>query len=80
MKLLDTYSYNDFNKYSKKYNVNVENHSRMVHKKDGCYYSKPYKFIPFDSLEDINFFERTHNIKFTYCQNPKCGFNDKTIK
>ena len=74
MKLLDEKSYTEFQKYSK-YNVNVYKQSRMVHKKEGCYYSKPYRFIPFDSLEEIERFEKTHDIKFTYCQNPKCGFN-----
>lgn len=75
MKILDEYSYTDFVKYSKNYNINVYKQSRMVHKKDGCYYSKPYRFIPFDSLEEIREFEEKHNIQFTYCQNPKCGFN-----
>ncbi len=74
MKILDEHSYTDFTKYSKEYNVNVEKHSRMVHKKAGCYYSKPYRFIPFDSLEEIKKFEKEYNIQFTYCQNPKCGF------
>ena len=75
MKILDEFSFTDFAKYSKSYNVNVEKHSRMDHKKDGCYYSKPYRFIPFVSLEEIKEFEKEHNIQFTYCQNPKCGFN-----
>ena len=65
MKILDDYSFTDFAKYSKRYNVNVEKHSRMVHKKDGCYYSKPYRFIPFVSLEEIKEFEKEHNIQFT---------------
>ena len=75
MKILEMHSYTDFKKYSKKYNVNVVSHSRMVHKKDGCYYSKPHRFIPFDSLEEIKHFETEHNVQFTYCQNPECGFN-----
>ena len=75
MKLLDEYSYTDFAKYSRNYNINVYKQSRMVHKKDGCYYSKPSQFIPFDSLEEIKEFEKQHNIQFTYCQNSKCGFN-----
>ena len=75
MLLLDSFSFTDFKKNSKHYNVNVYKQSRMVHKKDGCYYSKPHKFIPFDSLEEIKKFEKRHNIQFTYCQNPKCGFN-----
>lgn len=75
MKILDEYSYTDFVKYSKNYNINVYKQSRMVHRKDGCYYSKPFQFIPFDSLEEIERFEKIHGIKFTYCQNPQCGFN-----
>jgi len=75
MKILHEHSYTDFAKYSKVYNVNVEGHSRMVHKKGGCYCSKPYRFIPFDSLEEIKKFEKEHNIQFTYCQNYECGFN-----
>ena len=76
MKLLDAYSFTDFSKYSKHYNVNVFKQSRMVHKKDGCACSKPYKFIPFDSLEEIEKFEKEHNIEFTYCQNYECGFKN----
>jgi len=75
MKLLDTLSFTDFKVNSKKYNVNVYKQSRMVHRKGGCYYSKPYRFIPFDTIEEIECFEKTHNVKFTYCQNPKCGFS-----
>ena len=74
MKLLDNLSFTDFNKYSKSYNINVYKQSRMVHKKGGCYYSKPYRFIPFDTLEGIKKFEKEHKIQFTYCQNPECGF------
>ncbi len=74
MKLLDAISFTDFNTYSRNYNINVYKQSRMVHKKGGCYYSKPYQFIPFDSLEEIEQFEKMYNIKLTYCQNPKCGF------
>lgn len=74
MKLLDEHSFCDFSKYSKKYNVNVYKHSRMIHKKDGCYYSKPYQFIPFDTLEEIERFERENGIQFTFCQNHACGF------
>ena len=77
MELLDEYSFTDFNKYSKKYNVNVYKQSRMVHKKDGCHCSKPYQFIPFETLEEIEEFEKIHNIKFTFCQNLKCGFKNK---
>ena len=73
MKLLDEYSYTNFVKYSRNYNINVYKQSRMVHKKNGCYHSNLYQFIPFDSLEEIKCFEKTHNVKFTYCQNPKCG-------
>lgn len=75
MKILDEYSYTDFAKYSKSYNINVYKQSRMVHKKGGCYYSKPYQFIPFDTIEEIKAFEKLHSIQVTYCQNPKCGFN-----
>lgn len=74
MKLLDKLSYTNFEKYSKQFNVNTDKSNRMVHRKDGCYYCKPYQFLPFDSLEEIKQFEEKHNIKFTYCQNPKCGF------
>ena len=76
MKLLDSYSYYNFSKNSKKYNVNVFKQSRMVHKKDGCYYSHLYQFIPFDTLEEIKAFEEKNNIKFTFCQNPACGFKE----
>lgn len=76
VKILDEYSYSDFEKYSKEYNANVEKYTRMVHKKGGCYYSKSYRFISFDSLEEIKEFEKKHNIQLTYCQNPKCGFNE----
>ena len=74
MKLLDKHSFFDFSKYSKNYNVNVTKQTRMVHKKDGCYYSRPYQFIPFDTLDEIKEFEKKHNIQFTFCQNPQCGF------
>ena len=74
MKILDASSYKDFKKYSKKYNVNTCSDKRTVHLKGGCYYSKPYQFIPFDTIEEIEKFEGINNIKFTYCQNPKCGF------
>lgn len=74
MKLLEVFSFTDFKTNSKNYNVNIYKQSRMVHKKGGCYYSRPYQFIPFDSLEEIERFEKIHDIKFTYCQNPKCGF------
>ena len=77
MKLLDKFSFTDFEQYSKNYNVNVFKQSRMVHKKDGCHCSKPYQFIPFDSLKEIDEFEKTHGIQFTYCQNPKCGFKKR---
>lgn len=75
MILLNAYSFSDFSKYAKTYNVNVYKQSRMVHKRNGCYYSKLYQFIPFDTLEEIKQFEKIHDIQFTYCQNPKCGFN-----
>lgn len=74
MKMLDDLSFKNFNRYSKKYNVNTYKQSRMVHLKGGCYYSRPFQFIPFDTIEEIEEFEKTHNVKFTYCQNPKCGF------
>jgi len=74
MKLLDEKSFFDFQKNSSNYNVNVFKQSRMVHKKNGCYYSKPFQFIPFESLEEIKVFEKKYNVQFTYCQNPKCGF------
>ena len=74
MKILEKLSFKDFKKNSKKYNVNTLNGVRMVHLKDGCYYSKPYQFLPFDSMEEIQEFEKKYNVEFTYCQNPKCGF------
>ena len=74
MKLLDEHSFYDFSKYSKKYNANVYKQSRMIHKKDGCYYSRPYQFIPFDTLEEIEEFEKENDIQFTFCQNHACGF------
>lgn len=76
MKLLDEFSHTDFAKYAKNYNVNVNGSTRMVHRKDGCYYSKPSQFIPFDTPQEIEAFEKDHDIKFTYCQNPKCGFKN----
>ena len=76
MKLLDKKSFLDFNKNSGNYNVNTYKQSRMVHKKGGCYYSKPYQFIPFDTIEEIKEFERKHDIQFTYCQNCKCEFKE----
>ena len=76
MKILDAQSFKNFSKNSKKYNVNTYKHSRMVHKKGGCYYSKPFQFIPFDSLEEIKQFEKDNDIQFTYCQNPACGFKE----
>lgn len=74
MKLLDEKSFLVFQKEYGNYNVNTYKQSRMIHKKDGCYNSKPYQFIPFDTLEDIKIFEESHNVKFTFCQDPKCGF------
>lgn len=74
MKILDKYSCLDFSMNAKQYNANVFGHTRMIHKKDGCYYSKPYRFIPFDTLEEIKEFEKKHDVQFTYCRNPKCGF------
>ena len=75
MILLNAYSFSDFSNYAKNYNVNVYKQSRMVHKRNGCYYSKLYQFIPFDTLEEIKQFEKIHDIQFTYCKNQKCGFN-----
>ena len=74
MKILDEYSFRNFSKYSKQYNVNVYKQTRMVYKKDGCCHSEPFQFIPFDTLEKIKEFEKKHDVQFTYCQNPKCGF------
>ena len=74
MILLDKYSFYNSKNLLGKYNVNVYKNARTVHKKDGCYNSQPYQFIPFDTLEDIENFEKMHNIKFTFCQDPKCGF------
>lgn len=74
MKILEEHSFCDFEKYSKQYNVNVYKQTRMVHKKDGCYHSRPIRFIPFDTLEEIKEFEKKYDVRFTYCQNPKCGF------
>ena len=75
MIILDKYSYFNSKDRLGNYNVNVYKSARTVHKKGGCYNSQPYQFIPFDTLEDIERFEKTHNIKFTYCQDPKCEFN-----
>ena len=61
MKILEEKASLDFNQNSKKYNVNVFNHSRMVHMKNGCYYSHLYKFIPFNSIEEIEQFEKEHS-------------------
>ena len=74
MKLLEEKSFLKFKKDYGNYNVNVYKHSRMVHKKDGCYCSEPYQFIPFNSLEEIYEFENKYDIQFTFCRNSKCGF------
>lgn len=74
MKILDEKSVFNFMGSYGNYNVNVYKQSRMIHKKNGCYCSKPYQFIPFDSIEEIKQFEKDNNVQFTYCQNPACGF------
>ena len=74
MKILENFSFTDYKKHSKNYNVNVYKQTRMVHKKDGCHWAASYQFIPFDTLEEIDKFQTQYGVKFTYCQNPKCGF------
>ena len=74
MKLLDEKSFFNFEKEYGNFNVNVYKQSRIIHKKNGCCCSKPYQFIPFESIEEIQEFESKYTIQFTYCQNLKCGF------
>ena len=74
MKLLEEKSFFNFSKYAKAFNVNVYKQTRMVHRKNGCHLSRPFQFVPFDTLEEIEAFEKMYDVKFTYCQNPACGF------
>ena len=34
-----------------------------------CYYQKPFQFIPFDSIEDVEAFEKQHACSFRRCRN-----------
>ena len=76
MKLLEEKSFYAYEKKHGNYNVNVYKQTRMIHKKNGCHFSRPYQFIPFDTLEEIEQFELKHDVCFTRCQNPKCGFKE----
>lgn len=59
-----------FQKYSKKFNVNMTVIMRTLHEKDKCYYSKGMtNFIPFDSIEEVEQFEKEHNVIFRRCGN-----------
>lgn len=60
----------EFKKNSKEYNVNMTGLVRTLHKKDACYYSKYMtSFIPFNSLVEVEQFEKEHNIVFKRCGN-----------
>ena len=59
-----------FQKRSKDYNVNMTKQQRTLHKKGNCPYSKGmWEFIPFDTLEDVEKFEKEHVVKFRRCGN-----------
>ena len=75
LKMLETYTKKDFTKNAKNYNVNMGKGLRTLHKKGGCYYSYGlWQFIPFDTIEEVEHFEKIHNVNFLRCKNPQCGF------
>lgn len=73
--MLEEYTQKDFKKNAKNYNVNIGKGFRTLHKKNGCHCSTPlWEFIPFDSLEEVERFEKEHNVNFMRCKNAPCGF------
>lgn len=69
-------THSDFLMFAKAYNVNMTN--RKIHTFPGCYDAdKLYEFIPFDSMEEIEKFEKDHNVHFARCE--KC-FPDEAAK
>lgn len=59
-----------FQEKSKNFNVNMTVIVRTLHKKNGCYYSNGMtKFIPFDTIEEVERFEQEHNVAFRRCAN-----------
>ena len=73
--MLDKYTFSSgsaalFQEKSKKYNVNMTVIVRTLHKKDGCCHSNGMtKFIPFDTIEEVENFEKLHNVTFRRCAN-----------
>ena len=75
--MLEEYIRKNFKENSKNYNVNIGKGFRTLHKRNGCHCSNGlWEFIPFDSLEDVEQFEKIHNVNFLRCKNPKCGFKE----
>ena len=61
--MFEEYTQKDFKKNAKNYNVNIGKGFRTLHKKNGCHCSTPlWEFIPFDSLEEVESFEKIHEV------------------
>lgn len=60
-----------FDENSKEFNVNMTKQIRTLHrKKCNCQYAKSMNdFIPFNSLEEVEDFEKLHNVTFGRCGN-----------
>ncbi len=51
----------EFDKKVKSYFVNMENNMRTLHKTGNCYYANcAYKFITFDSMDEVEKYEKEH--------------------
>ena len=57
-----------FQELSKDYNVNMTKQQRTLHIKGRCPNSNSmYDFIPFDTLDDAEKFEKEHDVIFRKC-------------
>lgn len=65
--MLEEYTYTDFDRDSKQFNVNMTGQKRTLHKKDCKIPCGMYHFIPFDTIEEVKEFEEAHNVQFKPC-------------